>query len=51
MRTMRLELDQLSVESFEAADARLPAAEMIARTPMCSAIDACPTRLCETNAC
>jgi hypothetical protein len=51
MRTMRLDPGQLSVESFEAAQAQLPVAEMILRTPACSAIDACPTRLCETSTC
>lgn len=51
MKTMRLDVAQLAVESFEAVEARLPVAEMILRTPMCSAIDACPTRLCETNVC
>jgi len=51
MKTLRLNVDQLAVESFAAAEAALPVAEMILRTPACSAIDACPTRLCETSTC
>lgn len=45
MDRLRLELDALRVETFAAAGRDEQAG--VARTPLCSAVDACPTRLCE----
>lgn len=42
-----LRLDDLRVESFPVRDAAgVPGRERVARTPLCSAIDLCPTRPC-----
>jgi hypothetical protein len=46
MRTI-LDLDALRVQTFETAPpVALSVAEQAARTPLCSAIDLCPTRPC-----
>jgi len=47
MPKLNLELDTLSVETFApAAEPELPRAALAATAPNCSAIDACPSRLC-----
>lgn len=45
MKTV-LRLEDLRVESFPLEPQDAPAREQIARTPLCSAIDLCPTRPC-----
>ena len=54
MQKNKLSLESLSVESFDAT----PVESMLefsptrgANTACASAVDACPTRLCETNLC
>jgi len=46
MKTRRLGVDELRVESFATADAPAPPREQVGKTPHCSAIDLCPTRPC-----
>ncbi|HEX8243679.1 MAG TPA: hypothetical protein VF541_09290 [Longimicrobium sp.] len=53
---LKLNLDALTVETFDAAAAPRDDGEMaMEREPntghRCSAIDACPTRLCDTSLC
>jgi hypothetical protein len=53
MKKLKLALEQLEVASFETADEPDGAEpeRLLLRTPLCSAIDACPTRLCDTSRC
>lgn len=54
MQKNKLNLDALSVESFDAtpAESLLEFAPTRGGNTACaSAVDACPTRLCETNVC
>ncbi len=56
MKKLTLDLDRLEIATFEplAAESADPrgTVEALAATPYpCSAIDACPTRLCETRLC
>jgi hypothetical protein len=56
MPKLKLDLDAVTVESFDAATAPHDDTESVmgreARTGhRCSAIDACPTRLCDTSVC
>lgn len=47
MPKLKLDLDSLDVETFQPArEAEDVAAPEAVRTPMCSAIDLCPTRPC-----
>lgn len=48
---MKLNLDTLAVETFAPAAAPAPHAALAATVANCSAIDACPSRLCDTNRC
>ena len=47
MPKLKLDIEQLDVETFQPArgESEAMAAE-VARTPLCSAIDLCPTRPC-----
>ena len=58
MRKIKLEIESLSVESFETAAAAGEMGTVFGNEPTngnnqeCrSAVDACPTRLCETSIC
>jgi hypothetical protein len=56
MKKLTLNLDRLEIATFEplAADSADPrgTVEALAATPYpCSAIDACPTRLCPSRVC
>lgn len=54
MPKLKLDPDAVTVESFDAAAAPREDADAVceARTGhRCSAIDACPTRLCDTSVC
>jgi hypothetical protein len=55
MEKLKLELDALAVESFDTGRADAGGGTVrgheAVRTPLCSAIDACPTRLCDTRLC
>jgi hypothetical protein len=52
---LKLNLDALAVETFDAAAAPHDGETAMGREPntghRCSAIDACPTRLCDTSLC
>ncbi|HEX6748931.1 MAG TPA: hypothetical protein VF092_16660 [Longimicrobium sp.] len=49
MPKLKLDLEAIAVESFD-ADAAGPARDALSGHP-CSAIDACPSRLCATSLC
>lgn len=51
MPTLKLNLDDLSVETFSPAKAEVAVPVLGATGSHCSAIDACPTRLCDTTRC
>lgn len=54
MQKTKLSLESLSVESFDATPAEqgMEFAPTRGQNTACaSAVDACPTRLCETNVC
>jgi hypothetical protein len=51
MKKLTLNPDSLTVSTFETARTEAMQANQVARTPLCSAIDACPTRLCDTRLC
>lgn len=49
MNRLTLNLEALSVESFAAAEPQAPPAALAATIANCSAIDACPSRLCTSR--
>ncbi len=55
MKKLTLDLDRLEIATFEPLPAETDprgTVDAMAATPFpCSAIDACPTRLCETRNC
>ena len=51
MTRLTLDLDAVAVESFDAAPALPPELELDRSGQRCSAVDACPTRLCDTSLC
>jgi hypothetical protein len=52
MPRQKLNIDALNVETFDAAPVAVAMLEdAYATGSRCSAVDACPTRLCETNVC
>jgi hypothetical protein len=51
MPKLTLDLDAIAVESFDAAPACLAVADLARTGQRCSAVDACPTRLCDTSLC
>ena len=52
MPRQKLEIDTLNVETFDAAPVAVAMLEDAYPTgSRCSAVDACPTRLCDTSLC
>ncbi|HEU4557777.1 MAG TPA: hypothetical protein VFS20_08000 [Longimicrobium sp.] len=49
MNRLTLNLEALSVESFAAAEPVAPQPALAATIANCSAIDACPSRLCTSR--
>ena len=47
--SLKLDLDTLAVETFAPAEAAAPPAALAATVANCSAIDACPSRLCTSR--
>jgi hypothetical protein len=51
METLKLDVAALAVEGFDAAAREAVPPREMPSTAHCSAIDACPTRLCDTSIC